>query len=121
MSSPSSPGVNRAPPDRGTTPAMVGFPCALVSFVASLAAMVPAGDEGPIGNNMPMSWWLGLALQRLHGVVVPDTTSSEAMLLFTDGFQSHFRFEVGAKVAALSPHGPAPLRPLYSSLLHLTG
>src|SRR5262249_30886459 len=83
MRGPSPPGVvSRAQPDRGATLALVGFWCALVSFVASLAASVLAGSQGPIGTT-PLLWSLGPALQRLHDVVVPGATSGEAMLLFT--------------------------------------
>ena len=85
MSSPSSPVVARARPDRGATPAIAGFLCSLVSFGASLAAMVLAGYQVPFGNT-PLLWRLVPVLQWLHDVLVPDTTSGEAMLLFTAAF-----------------------------------
>jgi hypothetical protein len=71
--------------DRRAIPALAGFLCALVSFVASLAASVFAGSQTPVGNT-PVLWRLGPILQRLHEVFVPGTTSGEAMLQFTAAF-----------------------------------
>lgn len=47
--------------------------------------MVLAGDQVPFGST-PLVWRLGPPLQRLHDVLVPGTTSGEAMLLFTAAF-----------------------------------
>ncbi len=79
---PSPPEVPAAQPDRGAGPALAGFLCALVSVVASLVALVLAGDVN-LFSNAPLVWRLGPALQRLHDAVVPGATSGEGMLLFT--------------------------------------
>lgn len=113
MSDPSVPGVSRAQPDRGATPAIVGFLCALVSFVASLAASVLAGGQGPFSDT-PLLWRLGPALHRLHDVVVPDTTDGEAMLLFTAACLVAL---VGFSLSLLGRHSSSQRRLAISGML----
>ncbi|HEV2458089.1 MAG TPA: hypothetical protein VGS80_06955, partial [Ktedonobacterales bacterium] len=82
VSPPSPPVVASAQSDRGAGPALAGFLCALVSVVASLVALVLAGETSLLGT-VPLLWRPGPALQRLHDAVVPGATSGEGMLLFT--------------------------------------
>ena len=85
MSGLTTPELYRAQPDRGATPALLGFLCALASLVASLVASVFAGFQTPVGNT-PVLRRLVPILQRLHDTFAPATTSGEAMLLFTAAF-----------------------------------
>jgi hypothetical protein len=77
--------VRNARSDRGAGPALAGFLCALVSFVASLVAVVLASGTSLVGNA-PLLRRIGPALQRLHDAAVPGATSGEGMLLFTAAF-----------------------------------
>lgn len=82
---PQGPSAHAARSDRGAGPALAGFLCALVSVVASLVALVLAGEPSML-DTVPLLRRLGPALQRLHDAVVPGASSGEGMLLFTAAF-----------------------------------